>query len=150
MVRMTRTVYSNSYDDCDLERRGENRYPLSLPAVFSWQDENGKTLGGTGCSRDISLQGVYVQSQVIPAEGTSVEIEIFLPRITNWLRLLEYHAKGRVVRIEKDLSSQQVIGFATMNHTAVLREPHATESGEQDSGRDALDHDGAAGKDKST
>jgi hypothetical protein len=147
---MRQTVYSNSDDGCVSERRGENRYPLSLPVVFSWQDENGKVLGGTGRSRDIGLRGVYVQSQVIPAEGTSVEIDIYLPRMTNWLRLLEYHAKGRVVRIEKDLSSQQASGFATMNHKAFLREARTMESEEQDSARDALDHDGAAGKDKST
>ena len=147
MGKMGRAVNSNSEDRRGSERRRGSRYPLNLPVVFSWQDVNGKTVGGTGLSRDISLRGVYVQSQVIPAEGASVEIDVFLPRITNWLRLLEYHAKGRVVRIEKDLSSEQVSGFATMNHTAFLREAPRTEPEGQDSTGDAPD--GAADKDKS-
>ena len=126
------------------ERRGANRYPLRLDVVFSWRDENDQYRGSAGRSRDISLGGIYVQSEVFPAEGASIEMRIFLPRFLNSQRSSEFHAKGKVVRVERDLSSdEQVGGFATVNHSIFLREACRMESEAEDPTRDTLVRDGS-------
>ena len=114
------------------ERRTALRYPLRLPVVFSWQDESGRLQGCDGYSRDLGSRGIYVQAQVAPPLGVSVEMNVFLPRPEHSARPSEIHAIGRVVRSERDGSTAKGCGFAAMNHTTLLREARG-QKGDQDS-----------------
>jgi hypothetical protein len=49
-------------------------------------------------------------------------MNVFLPRPEHSARPSEIHAIGRVVRSEREGSPRQGNGFATMNHTTLLRE----------------------------
>jgi hypothetical protein len=77
-------------------------------------------------------------------------MRIFLPRLLNSQRPSEFHAKGRVVRIERDLSSdKRVGGFAIVNHTILLREACRMESKAGDPAWGTLVRGGSDAKDKS-
>jgi hypothetical protein len=115
------------------ERRTALRYPLRLPVVFSWQDENGRVQGGDGYSRDLGSRGIYVYSEVVPPLGVSVEMNVFLPRPEHSARPSEIHAIGRVVRSERHGSPARGCGFAAMNHTTLLREARSQKADQQDS-----------------
>jgi len=115
------------------ERRTALRYPLRLPVVFSWQDENGRLQGCDGYSRDLGSRGIYVQAEVAPPLGVSVEMNVFLPRPEHSARPSEIHAIGRVVRSERHGSTPKSCGFAAMNHTTLLRETRAQKADQPDS-----------------
>jgi|SRR5215469_15611222 len=115
------------------ERRSALRYPLRLPVVFSWQDEEGRLQGCDGYSRDLGCRGIYVQAEVAPPLGVSVEMNVFLPRPEHSARPSEIHAIGRVVRSERQGSTAQGRGFAAMNHTTLLRETRVHKVDLQDS-----------------
>src|SRR5471032_724744 len=104
------------------ERRTALRYPLRLPVVFSWQDEQGKIQGSEGYCRDLGSRGVYVLTQLVPPLGAAVEMNVFLPRPEHSSRPSEIQAIGRVVRSDQS-QAEAGCGFATMNHTTLLREP---------------------------
>jgi hypothetical protein len=112
------------------ERRTALRYPLRLPVVFSWQDERGRIQGSDGYCRDLGSRGIYVHSELVPPLGVSVEMNVFLPRPEHSVRPSEIHAIGRVVRSEQ-VPSTQGCGFATMNHTTLLRETRGQKAAEQ-------------------
>jgi hypothetical protein len=114
------------------ERRTALRYPLRLPVVFSWQDERGRIQGSDGYCRDLGSRGIYVHSELVPPLGVSVEMNVFLPRPEHSVRPSEIHAIGRVVRSEQ-VSSTQGCGFATMNHTTLLRETRGQKAEQQES-----------------
>jgi hypothetical protein len=115
------------------ERRTALRYPLRLPVVFSWQDERGRIQGSDGYCRDLGSRGLYIHSEVIPPLGVAVEMNVFLPRPGRSARPSEIHAIGRVVRSERVTSPLLPCGFATMNHTTMLRETHSPKVEEQES-----------------
>jgi hypothetical protein len=125
------------------ERRTALRYPLRLPVVFSWQDESGRMQGCDGYSRDLGSRGIYVQSEITPPLGVSVEMNVFLPRPEHSARPSEIHAIGRVVRSERHGSSPKGCGFAAMNHTTLLRETRGQKTDQQDSTLNELGLEGA-------
>jgi hypothetical protein len=125
------------------ERRTALRYPLRLPVVCSWQDENGRVQGCDGYSRDLGSRGIYVQAEMVPPLGVSVEMNVFLPRPEHSARPSEIHAIGRVVRSERHASSPKGCGFAAMNHTTLLRETRGQKTDQQDSTLNELGLEGA-------
>jgi hypothetical protein len=105
-----------------MERRGANRYPLRLVVTFSWKDEVGVVRGSEGRSRDVNGRGIFVQSDLTPPVGSSVEMNVLLPQLAPPKRAAELYAEGRVVRIDRGVSEPTATGFAAMNHTVVLRD----------------------------
>jgi hypothetical protein len=104
-----------------MERRGATRYRLRLVLTFSWKDERGVVHGSEGKSRDLNGRGIYIHADLIPPIGSYVEMDVLLPQLAPSKRSVELHAEGRVVRIE------EAGGFASMNHTVVLRDSEGRE-----------------------
>ena len=125
------------------ERRTALRYPLRLPVVFSWQDEAGRVHGCDGYCRDLGSRGIYVQAELVPPLGVSVEMNVFLPRPEHSARPSEIHAIGRVVRSERPVPNSERCGFAAMNHTTRLREPRGQKFESEEPGLDELGLEGA-------
>lgn len=125
------------------ERRTALRYPLRLPVVFSWQDEDGHIQGCDGYSRDLGSRGIYVYAELVPPLGVSVEMNVFLPRPEHSARPSEIHAIGRVVRSERHGAPNHGNGFAAMNHTTLLRETRGQKSDQQDSTLNELGMEGS-------
>src|SRR5437879_8419497 len=115
------------------ERRSALRYPGGLPVVFSGQDESGRIQGCDGYSRDLGSRGIYVYAEQVPPLGVSIEMNVFLPRPEHSSRPSEIHAVGRVVRSERQgVATRGANGFATMNHTTLLREARGQKADQPD------------------
>lgn len=110
-----------------MDRRGATRYRLALIVAFSWKDEKGIVQGGEGQSRDINGRGIYIYSHRKPPVGSYLEMNVLLPQATPPTRVAELHAEGRVVRIDSAETQTSNAGFATMNHTVVLRDSDGNE-----------------------
>jgi hypothetical protein len=119
-----------------MERRGAIRFRLRLVVAFSWKDEAGLVHGSEGQSRDLSGRGIFVHSDLIPPVGSYVEMNVLLPQLAPPKRPAELHAEGRVVRIELGTLPSQPAGFATMNHTVLLRDNEGRAIDEQNSWMD--------------
>jgi hypothetical protein len=89
---------------------------------IGWIDESGIVQGGEGQSRDINGRGIYIYSRRKPPVGSYVEMNVLLPQAMPPKRVAELHAEGRVVRIDATEMQSRTAGFATMNHTVILRD----------------------------
>ena len=58
-----------------IQPRGEQRHRLVLPVELSWELND-----ATGTTRNISMQGCRVKSDIAPPVGTYVSIKLFLHR----------------------------------------------------------------------
>jgi hypothetical protein len=103
---------------------------LRLVVTFSWKDEDGVVHGSEGKSRDLNGRGIYVQAALIPPVGSYVEMDILLQQLAASKGPVELHAEGRVVRTER------AAGFASMNHTVVLRDSEGREINGQNTWKD--------------
>jgi len=72
-----------------VERRAATRYPVTWPVELD---------GGTGVTRNLSANGVAIETDRVLSEGDSVRFTVRMPEATEGLsRLL---CEGPVVRVE--------------------------------------------------
>jgi hypothetical protein len=104
-----------------IERRRAIRYPLQLPASFSWADEEGIVRQGEGHTRNISEKGAFVEAAALPPIGSSVELHFSLPALSDWSRKMGVLHKGETVRLEGTEQGERSGGFAITSHKSVWR-----------------------------
>jgi hypothetical protein len=95
-----------------LKPRHTRRYDLRLPVLFSWTDRSGNVQKQGGFTRNISLDGLYVEGDVCPPVGASVTVEVLLPiahRLT--AKSARLVATMRVVRVS---CAKHMQGFAAV------------------------------------
>jgi hypothetical protein len=112
--------------------------------VFSWEDDGGHIQGCDGYCRDLGSRGIYVQAELVPPLGVSVEMNVFLPKPEHSARPSEIHAIGRVVRSECRATASGYAGFAAMNHTTRLHETRGQKASAEESALDAMGLDGTS------
>lgn len=88
-----------------VERRNAVRYRMGVPVIFDWQTSESGRSQGTGFTRDISLDGVYIVTDAArcPPPDAELEIEIILsvskagnPRIKATMKALRIEHQDRV------------------------------------------------------
>jgi PilZ domain-containing protein len=94
------------------ERRRAIRYPLKLPASFSWEDEGGLMHEGGGHTRNVSEKGAFVDAAVLPPIGSSVELHFSLPSVPHAERKMHVQFMGEIIRLEWTKQGEQSSGFA--------------------------------------
>src|SRR5205807_4920192 len=92
-----------------MELRKTSRYPLDLGVTFQWTND-GQDYFGTGSTRDISAEGMFVFSENCPPYNTQLTCEVTAPRSRS-AGSLQIKTSGRVVRIEGSQSDRRG-GFA--------------------------------------
>ena len=92
-----------------MELRKTSRYPLDLGVTFQWTND-GQEYFGTGSTRDISAEGMFVFSENCPPYNAQLTCEVTAPRSRS-AGFLQIKASGRVVRVE-DSQSGKRCGFA--------------------------------------
>jgi hypothetical protein len=102
-----------------MERRGAIRYPLQVPASFSWEDEERNVRQGEGCTRDISEKGVFVDAALCPPIGSSVEIRFSLPALSDSSRRMDVQHTGETLRLERTEQGGPGCGFAIRSREVV-------------------------------
>src|ERR1700730_16921969 len=83
------------------ERRSVVRYRTEVPVVFHWGPNGDQCWHGEGFTRDISVAGAHVFSNVCPPINALVNVEILLPRSPEVIKP-RMSAKMRVVRVDKE------------------------------------------------
>src|SRR3979411_545618 len=91
-----------------MELRKTSRYPLDLGVMFQWTND-GQDYFGTGSTRDISAEGMFVFSENCPPYNAQVTCEVTAPRSRS-AGSLQIKASGRVVRVESTPGGFAVFG----------------------------------------
>jgi hypothetical protein len=90
-------------------QRKTNRYPLSVPAVFHWVDQQGVHHCGAGFTRDIGTVGTFILCSTLPRAETKLELEILLPPSEAGSQGVRLSGQARVIRVQ---AAGQSSGFA--------------------------------------
>ena len=99
------------------ERRSVVRYRTEIPVTFHWGFYGGDLSHGQGFTRDISVLGAYVFSEVCPPINAFVNVDILLPRsLKTGARM---SARMRVVRVD-DGSGEHQAGFSVAGQNFAL------------------------------
>jgi hypothetical protein len=104
-----------------LERRRAIRYPLQLPASFTWEDEERIVRHGEGRTRNISDKGAFVDAGICPTIGSSVELHFSLPALSDKARKMHVQYTGETLRLEGKGQGVLYSGFAITSRKAVWR-----------------------------
>ena len=83
------------------ELRRSRRYRLRVPASFCWEGTNGVLQQGLGLTRDVSVLGVLITTELLPECGSHLELEICLPSLTGTENTMRLRGEGRVIRVER-------------------------------------------------
>lgn len=84
-----------------MENRSVQRYRVSLPISFFWGKGN-NFLEGSGCSRDISIHGAFVESSDAVPFGSDIYLKILIPTIGRGSKGSTMQGTGRVVRVDAE------------------------------------------------
>jgi hypothetical protein len=93
-----------------MDRREAPRFNLSVPVSFMWTIPGVGVRSGTGTTRNVSLQGLFVVTDIRPVAGSFVRLRVML-RSSSGLDLV-LRARGTVLRVESAGDSTSGVGFA--------------------------------------
>jgi|HubBroStandDraft_1064217.scaffolds.fasta_scaffold18001_1 hypothetical protein len=94
------------------KRRRHIRFPLRGAVDFRWSDSAGKCHGGEGKSRNISEQGIFVETPACPPLGTRTRAEVWIQHARDAAQFRRIAFEGWVVRVERPAKSAFCGGFA--------------------------------------
>ena len=108
---MTQTLITERGQQCGVlpTVRKEQRYTIAAKVWFNWQTEDGCWLEGEGITRDMSGNGLFVLTDVVPAAGASIVVIVVMPALKMVRRPIAFRGYGKVIRIE---SVGGLLGFA--------------------------------------
>jgi hypothetical protein len=94
------------------------RYALSADVLLSWE-EHGAYTKGKGVTRDMSLNGLFVYSKVLPPETVPIRLEVVFPPLQGDAPV-RIKVRGRVVRVERKPADPSRNGFAVSSESTSL------------------------------
>jgi hypothetical protein len=103
----------------DVGLRAALRYSLSATVLFSWE-ERGSYAKGDGVTRDMSTNGLFVYSRILPPKDASLRLEVGFPPLRESGVPVRIKVRGRVVRVEKVLTEPGRNGFAVSSESTSL------------------------------
>jgi hypothetical protein len=95
------------------------RYALSADVLLSWE-EQGAYAKGEGVTRDMSTNGLFVYSKVLPPENAPSRLEVVFPPLREGGAPVRSKVRGRVVRVEKEPVEPPRNGFAVSSESTSL------------------------------
>jgi hypothetical protein len=102
-----------------LERRQHIRYSVHARVNFKWQD-GGILYVGSGLTRDISSNGMFIYSDSAPPEKADIGLDISFHSAANADTNLQMRAAALVIRLEGAPSPERHSGFAVLNRSYEL------------------------------
>jgi hypothetical protein len=96
-------------------RRVQVRYPLKLPVIFHWKDNDGTEHTGGGFTCDVALDGALIFSSRCPPMGTAIRIEVLIPAPDNGAEI-RVECVGKVARVEDRAGCFGVRGIFDDDH----------------------------------
>jgi len=84
------------------ERRAKGpRFELSVPVRFQWKRRDGIEHAGSGTTRDVSGNGVFINCDCVPPPGAEVELIVDMPPMDGSRKSAQLHGKGLAIRVEE-------------------------------------------------
>lgn len=83
----------------EIELRRFERYHLNPPAFFGWERADGIWQQSQGTTRDISTCGIFVYTEILPAPGEHLKVEVRLPSVDGTHQSVYLCGEGTVVRV---------------------------------------------------
>lgn len=109
-----------------MDRRQHNRFDLSAPVTYSWEQGSIRS-AGRGTTRDVSECGLFVLTESSPPLGAVIEFEVsFSFRDDSQIQM---RAKGKVIRVDADGTAKAVHGFAAATKVLWLYNPALSSAG---------------------
>ena len=96
------------------------RYPVMASVLFSWEEDQ-IHLEGTGVTRDMSTEGVFVYSMVLPPKNAQIDMQVAFPPLREEAQPVRMHVRGRIVRTESSTFDPAYAGFAVASESTSLR-----------------------------
>jgi hypothetical protein len=96
-----------------MDRRRDPRFTLEASVDFAWM-ACGEQHMGRGKTRDISLHGLFVFSDVCPPAGTEMRLNVTLPLAAGGLGLVLRAKVATVARVDPIGHSAPQTGFAAI------------------------------------
>jgi hypothetical protein len=96
------------------------RYPVMASVLFSWEEDR-IHFEGTGVTRDMSTEGVFVYSMVLPPKNAQIDMEVAFPPLREEAQPVRMHVRGRIVRTESSIFDPAYGGFAVTSESTSLR-----------------------------
>jgi len=94
-----------------LERRKlGRRFTITAAARFKWTSPDGKQHEGKGTTRDVCLNGVFIQAYLMPLPGSPIEVSLVMPPMVKGGAFARLVGRGTVLRL--DAPDLQRKGFA--------------------------------------
>jgi hypothetical protein len=95
-----------------IEMRKVARYRLVTKVSFMWALQCGQSLSGEGITRNINISGVYIMTDGLPPVGAFIQMDIFLPNLTDAGSGMQLYGEGVVLRAEPRDADSSESGFA--------------------------------------
>jgi hypothetical protein len=92
-----------------VSRKGD-RYIIATKVWFNWQTEEGRWREGVGTTRDISGNGLFVLTEILPKVGTLIVVMVEMPALKMFPKPITFRGSGKIVRIEHEVGG--LCGFA--------------------------------------
>jgi hypothetical protein len=104
-----------------VERRKAVRYRMGVPVIFDWRTSESSQSQGTGFTRDICLDGVYIvtDAPMCPPPDAEIEVEIILS--VNKAENPRIKAAMKALRIEHQDRAYGYCGFSAAGEKFVLQ-----------------------------
>jgi hypothetical protein len=103
-----------------VERRKYNRYRLSVPVIFVWQDARHAQHEGLGLTRDASVRGAFVLTTTPPALQARIKLKAFFPPFGRAGVPMRIQGEGRAVRVASNKHHGAPGGFAVVGKRFVI------------------------------
>jgi PilZ domain len=104
-----------------LEQRQHTRYGVRARVNFNWQDE-GILYVGSGFTRDISSNGMFIYSDCLPPAKADINLEISFPPVAEAKSHLLMMARALVIRADGGTSPGEREGFAVLNRSYTIHD----------------------------
>ena len=112
-----------------VERRKHLRYQLDFPVIFSWESSQRSRLQGEGLTCDIDPFGAFVLTSTCPPPvGSTIQIEILLPPLSEAIATIRIKGEARVLRVEPRRERGVTGGFAVLSNGFNLYPPATDET----------------------
>lgn len=107
-----------------LELRKGIRYRVDATAVFSWRGGPRGCFQGEGITRDISVQGAFIVTAMMPPPDCPIQVDLILPSVSGMNAAVRITGKARVIRVEHRSAAARNHGFAVatddLNHWGLI------------------------------
>jgi len=98
------------------ERRQSVRYPIAGEVLFQWKVAGRKWSEARGLTRNIGINGVFVECELLPPVATHLRLVVSLPSPCNTCKTLRLAGNGDVRHLQREACGPSGYGAIATFH----------------------------------